>query len=362
MSKLWLQRWRGPLFWLALAIILAMLPLVTQLDPFWAHIVNEVAIYVILATGMNLVMGYGGQINLAMGALFGVGAYSTAFILLHNGNFPLALVSSALLGTLVATLIGLPALRVRSHYLALVTLGLGIALNILFVNWEAVTGGAIGLTSIPFASIGSLPFDDETKMSYLFFGIMLAMVLMAAVFVHSRFGRNLKAMRDDLIAARAMGINAAIYQLTCFAFSGFYAGVAGSLYAVWLSYISPTSFDLNQSIFILAQTLVGGMGTLIGPVIGAVTLVGLQQYLLSFGDLQLIIYGALIVVLVLVARGGIVGGLAALWQLLTCRIRREKKAAAAAPSNHETGAGAPATIGGSPANGSPTQKERMGNR
>ena len=323
MSKSLLQRWRGPLFWIGLAIILAILPQATQLDPFWAHIANEMAIYVILAAGMNLAMGYGGQINLAIGALFGVGAYGTAFILLHNGSFLAGLVVSAVLGALVATLIGLPALRVRSHYLALVTLGLGTALNIIFVNWEAVTGGAIGLTSIPFAAIGPLQFDDETKMSYLFFGIMLIMLLIAAIFIHSHFGRNLKAMRDDLIAARAMGINVGIYQLVCFAFSGFYAGVAGSLYAVWLSYISPTSFDLNQSIFILALTLVGGMGTLIGPVIGAITLVGLQQYLLAFGDLQLIIYGGLIVLLVLVARGGIAGGLTILWRSLTHQHRQE---------------------------------------
>ena len=361
MSKSWLRRWQGPLLWVALAIILAILPLATQLDPFWAHIVNEMAIYVILAMGMNLAMGYGGQINLAMGGLFGVGAYTTAIILLHNGSFPVAFVVSALLGTLVAALIGLPALRVRSHYLALVTLGLGIALNIIFTNWEAVTGGAIGLTSIPVASIGPLQFDDDTKMSYLFFGIMLATLLIAAVFVHSRFGRNLKGMRDDPIAARSMGINVGIYQLTCFAFSGFYAGIAGSLYAVWLSYISPTSFDLNQSIFILAQTLVGGMGTLIGPLIGPILLVGLQQYLLSFGDLQLIIYGALIVVMVLIARGGVAGGLIALWQRLAGRVRRERKGTELAPSVGETNAVAPAAIGGA-ANGSPTHEERTGNR
>ncbi len=360
MSKAWLRRWRGPLLWVALAVILAMLPLAAQLDSFWAHIVNEMAIYVILTMGMNLVMGYGGQINLAMGGLFGVGAYSTAIILLHKGSFPVAFVVSALLGTLVAALIGLPALRVRSHYLALVTLGLGIALDIIFTNWEAVTGGAIGLTSIPVAAIGTLQFDDDTKMSYLFLGVMLATLLIAAVFVHSRFGRNLKAMRDDLIAARAMGINVGIYQLTCFAFSGFYAGIAGSLYAVWLSYISPTSFDLNQSIFILAQTLVGGMGTLIGPVIGAILLVGLQQYLLSFGDLQLIIYGALIVVIVLVARGGVAGGLTALWQRLAGRARRGRKEIAMAPSTGERGAVASAAIGGT-TGGSPTREERTGN-
>ena len=356
MSKLLLQRWQGPLLWIGLAIILAILPLVTQLDPFWAHIANEMAIYVILAAGMNLAMGYGGQINLAIGPLFGVGAYCTAFILLHNGNFLVGLVASAVLSAMVATLIGLPALRVRSHYLALVTLGLGTALNIIFVNWETVTGGAIGLTSIPFASIGPLQFEDETKMSYLFFGVMLGMLLIAAVFVHSHFGRNLKAMRDDLIAARAMGINVGIYQLVCFAFSGFYAGVAGSLYAIWLSYISPTSFDLNQSIFILAQTLVGGMGTLIGPVIGAVTLVGLQQYLLALGDLQLIIYGGLIVVLVLVARGGVAGGLTALWQLLTSRLRQGRNIVTVTTSARKTSPVAPAAT-------PVTQpEERIGNR
>jgi branched-chain amino acid transport system permease protein len=352
MSKSWIRRWQRLLFWVGLAILLAILPQVTQLDPFWAHIANEMAIYAILATGMNLAMGYGGQINLAIGALFGVGAYSTAFILLHNGNFPVALLASALLGALVATFIGLPALRVRSHYLALVTLGLGIALNIVFVSWEAVTGGAIGLTSIPVASVGPLQFDDETKMSYLFFGTMFVMLLIAAIFVHSRFGRNLKATRDDLIAARAMGINVGSYQLACFVLSGFYAGVAGSLYAVWLSYISPTSFDLNQSIFILAQTLVGGMGTLIGPVIGAVTLVGLQQYLLAFGDLQLIIYGGLIVVLVLVARGGVAGGLIALWRLVRRKNVKEPIASSVRKTRVTT---APVAV-------SATQKdERIGN-
>lgn len=319
MSKSWvgpLQRWNGPLFWIGFAVILAIIPLIAQLDPYWAHVVNEMGIYVILAVGMNLAIGYGGQFNLAIGALYGVGAYSTAFILLRGGTFPLGLVASAILGTLVSTFIGLPALRVRSHYLALVTLGLGIALNIVFINWESVTGGAIGLSNIPVASLGPLQFDDETKMSYLIFAVMLLMLLAAAVFVHSRFGRNLKAMRDDQIAARAMGINVGLYRLACFALSGFYAGVAGSLYAVWISYVSPSSFDFSQSIFILTQTLIGGFGTLIGPPIGAIVLVGLQQYLLAFGSLQLIIYGALIVVLVLVARGGIAGGLQALWRRL----------------------------------------------
>jgi branched-chain amino acid transport system permease protein len=358
MSKSWLRRWQRLIFWVGLAIILAILPQITQLDPFWAHIANEIAIYVILAAGMNLAMGYGGQINLAIGALFGVGAYSTALVMLHNnGSFLVGFAVSAILSAIIATLIGLPSLRVRSHYLALVTLGLGIALDIIFVNWESVTGGAIGLTSIPFASIGGLQFDDETKMSYLFFGIMLIMLLIAAVFIRSRFGRNLKAMRDDLIAARAMGINVGIYQLACFAFSGFYAGVAGSLYAVWLSYINPTSFDLNQSIFILAQTLVGGMGTLIGPVIGATTLVGLQQYLLAFGDLQLIIYGGLIVVLVLVARGGIAGGLIALWQFLKKRRRREENAPAIVDTSTRE-----ASMATSAATSPTQQEERTGNR
>ena len=311
-----IQRWKNFLLWGSFAVLLVIIPQVIQSNVYWISIIDEMAIFVILATGMNLAMGYGGQFNLAIGAIFGVGAYTTGISLLHGYVFLLAFILSATFGTLVGIVIGLPALRVRSHYLALVTLGLGQALNILFVNWVNVTGGDNGLLNIPFASLGSLQFDNfinYTNLVYLIFVIMFIMLGIATIFVRSRYGRNLMAVRDDPIAARSSGINVSIYRLACFGLSGLYAGVAGCLYTVWVGTVGPSAFDLSQSIFVLAQVLIGGLGTLTGPLVGAVSLVWLDQYLLSFGDWHNIIYGSMIALIVLVARGGIVGGVKALW-------------------------------------------------
>jgi branched-chain amino acid transport system permease protein len=321
--KRWLPTlWREQswVFWGSTFVVLLLIPNFFTSDAYWGHIINEMAIYVILATGMNLAMGFGGQFNLAIGALFGIGAYTGGLGTIHALPFLLVLPLAILFGTLFGVLVGIPAIRVQSHYLALVTLGMGEAINILFVNWDTITGGPIGLPGIPFASIGPFSFSTETMLSYLIFTVMWCLLLFASVFVRSRFGRNLKAVRDDPIAAQSMGINLGVYKLTSFALSGAYAGAAGALYAVWLGYVGPSTFDLSQSIFILAQTLVGGVSTLAGPVIGAVALVGLQQKLLDTGDLQLIIYGSLIVIMVLVARGGIAGGLTAVWMVTRRRL------------------------------------------
>jgi branched-chain amino acid transport system permease protein len=322
------RRWMTLLFWVGFAVFLAVLPQILQPDVYSISILDEMGIFIILATGMNLAMGYGGQFNLAIGAIFGVGAYATGICLLHGYNFPLAFIISVIMGGLVSTLIGLPALRVRSHYLALVTLGLGLALDLLFVNWDSVTGGDNGLLDIPFASLGPFEFDNfinYINLVYLVFAVMLLMLGIAAIFVFSRFGRNLRAVRDDPIAARACGINVGLYRLASFALSGIFAGVAGSLYTVWIGTVGPSAFDLNQSIFVLAQVLIGGLGTLSGPVIGAVGLVWLDQYLLAYGDWHNIIYGSLITIIVLLARGGIVGGIKALWNRLQPRSRTSEQ-------------------------------------
>lgn len=315
----WLSAlWRGRIwvFWGCAAIVLLVLPYVFASDAYWGHIINEMGIYVILAMGMNLAMGYGGQFNLAIGALFGIGAYTGGLGTVHELPFVLVLPLGILLGAIFGVLVGIPAIRVQSHYLALVTLGMGAALNILFVNLDNITGGPIGLPGIPFPSIGPIVFETDFLLSYLIFSVMWILLLFAFIFTRSRFGRNLKAVRDDPIAAQSMGINLAVYKLTSFALSGAYAGAAGALYAVWLGYVGPSTFELSQSIFIMAQTMVGGVATLVGPVIGAVTLVGLQQKLLDTGDLQLIIYGSLIVIMVLLARGGIAGGISNLWSFV----------------------------------------------
>ena len=271
------------------------------------HVADEIMLYVVLATGMNLAIGYGGQFNLAVGALFGFGAYSMAIALHAGWNFPAALLLAAILTALLGGLVGLPALRVRSHYLALVTLGFGESLDLVFTNATPLTGGSIGITGIPAASIGPWRFDNDLSFAVLALTVTAIGLVAARLFVSSRIGRNLRAVRDDAIAARACGIHVGAYQLGCFALSGLYAGVAGGLYAVWLNYISPATFDLSQSIFVLAQVLLGGAGTIIGPLIGAVALVSMHEALIALGDFQLLVYGVLIVVLVLVARGGIAG-------------------------------------------------------
>jgi branched-chain amino acid transport system permease protein len=301
-----LKPWRKAAIPIAVIIAAAMLPFVTA-NAYQAYILNILGLYMLLNFGLNISLGYCGQINFAMAALWGVGAYTSTLLTVDLGvNVWLALPVSGLVAAGLGALVGTPSLKVRSHYLAIVTIGLASIINLVLVNERNITRGAIGIPNIPSPSIFGLELDTDRRYFYLILVCVVLGYLFARFIVNNRIGRNFVAIRDDHVAAQAMGINIAYYQILAFAISGFYAGIAGSLYAHKLHYVSPDIFGFGSMMLVLTMTLVGGTGNLNGSIIGSL-LILLQEYLRQLKDFQLIVYGIVVVLVVIFFPGGVVG-------------------------------------------------------
>jgi branched-chain amino acid transport system permease protein len=274
---------------------------------YQVHIVNNIGIWLLLSLGLNIAMGVAGQFNLALGALWGAGAYTSALLLTNWGvpfwiNLPLAIIVAAML----AAFVGLPSFKVRSHYLALVTIALGEAMNLVLVNEDKITGGALGINRIPMPSLFGFPINNDERYYYLILVMVILGYLIGRQIVGHRIGRAFRALRDDFQAARAMGVNTGYYQILAFVISGAYAGAAGALFAQWNTYISPDIFTFGSALIVLTMILVGGMGSLAGSVVGTVLLLILNEYLRVFERWQLVGYGVAIIVVVLFLPGGVV--------------------------------------------------------
>lgn len=273
---------------------------------YQVYILNLCGIYILLSLGMNIAMGYAGQFNLAMGALWGVGAYTAGILNTKLGwpfwvNLPAAMLVAGLVGAFV----GLPSLKVRAHYLSIVTIGLGEVINLILVNEEKLTGGAIGIPKIQMPVFFGIPIDSNEKYYYLILVIVILGFLLARQIVSGRVGRSFRAIRDDNLTAQAMGVNTSGYKILAFFISAVFAGAAGALFAHLNTYISPDIFDFRSTIFIMTMTMTGGMGNLVGSVIGGFLLPILQEMLRAVQNWQLVGYGLIIMLVVLFVPGGI---------------------------------------------------------
>lgn len=321
-----MRRLIGP----GLAILLLAVPVLAGTD-YRLHIANMVGIYVLLALGMNLAMGYCGMLNLAIGGLYGVGAYTAALLTMKlHLPFLAAVAAGGVLAALVGAALGLPSLRVRSHYLAMVTMGLGEVLHMLFLNWTSVTRGAEGMPGIPIPEVFGFALASEARWWYLILAVAVLFYLLARLLVNSHIGRAMVAVRDDYIAAKAVGVNIAYYQVLSFALSGLFAGVAGGLYAHLVGFVSPDTFAIQQTLFVLSMSLVGGLGHLGGSLFGAAALTVANEWLRAFEEYQLVIYGAIILLMVLFAPGGMwsLGRRFVAWRGRRAAVHAERRAAA----------------------------------
>jgi branched-chain amino acid transport system permease protein len=283
---------------------LAVAPMV--FGDYGLFIANLALIYIILTVGLNLLVGYSGHIAFANAAMFGIGAYTAGLLQVRLGvPYVIALPLSGLASTLLGTLIAWPALRLSGIYLALATLAFAQATQWVFLNVEWLTFGASGF-AVPRLDFAPLPLAATTALYLVSWAIAAALTVAASNIVHSRIGRALVAMRDNDISAKSLGIDLLRYKIIAFALSGFYAGIAGGLYCGVLNYVAPESFDLFQMVMHKAMVVVGGSGSIVGSVIGAVLLVGLQESLREFKSLQEIAFGALLIVFVLFLPGGVV--------------------------------------------------------
>lgn len=276
-----------------------------------------VGIHTMLAIGLNLLLGYAGQISLGHAGFFGLGAYLSGILTATYAWNPwLAMPVAALAVGALAFTIGFPILKLKGHYLAMSTLGMGIIMYIVFNETIDLTGGPSGLSGIPNISIGSLTFDNDIKNYYLIWSFTLLLVLVTLNLANSRVGRALRAIHDSEVAAQVMGVNARLLKVQIFALSAMISAIAGSLYAHTMTFISPASFGFNFSVELLTMVVIGGLGSIYGSFLGAALLTLLPEFLRAAHDYDIIIYGSLLMLMVMFMPGGLVRGVPDLFRKL----------------------------------------------
>jgi branched-chain amino acid transport system permease protein len=306
-----LARSRRIWFVLAAAVIAALPMLFT--GSYWQTNLTICAINVLLAIGLDFVLGYAGQLNLGQSAFYGIGAYtSTLLITLVGVPFWLSFTAAILAAGLAGIFLSMFAVRLRGHYLAIASLGFAVITHQVLLNWISLTQGPLGIygiappppVSIP--GLGKIAFTNSANLFYLVAGFALLVFLVLDQLVRSPVGETLTAIREDEVSAASLGINPQIWKVFAFAVSSAVGGAAGAFYAGFVGTLVPDAFFITESFTILAMVIVGGMGTLIGPVFGAILLTVLPELLRDFGDLRLIVYGLSVTLVVLFVPGGMV--------------------------------------------------------
>jgi branched-chain amino acid transport system permease protein len=299
--------------WALLLFILVAFPYLAR-DDFFIHLAIVIEIWVILVLSLNLIVGYTGQVSFCHAAFYGIGAYTSALLTLRMGfSFWSALPLGAISAGFLALLIGLPSFRVRGAYFSIITMAFGELVQIIFHNWRGLTNGPDGLPGIPPPPTIPLPllsnfvFSEKTSFYYLSLIAALATVLILRRLVQSRVGRAFVAIREDEGYARSVGIDPMTYKLLSFVIGAIFAGMAGCLYAHYFLYISPASFTIFQSFDILLMVIIGGMGSILGPIFGAIFLTSMPEYLHLANEYRMVIYGLLLVVVIILAPQGLVG-------------------------------------------------------
>ncbi|MCJ8502942.1 branched-chain amino acid ABC transporter permease [Desulfatitalea alkaliphila] len=305
------------------AVAIAVLPLIMGRVPALEHyplLMVFAGIYCLLTIGLSLLMGYAGQISLGHAAFYGIGAYTSGVLTVHFGLNPwLCILAGALLAALVALAIGTPALKLQGHYLAMATLAFGIIVNIVFREEVRWTGGPDGLIGIPMLSLFGFHFDAIVKYYYLVWAVVAGAFVFSANLLQSPVGRALRAIHTSEAAAGAMGIPIARYKVTVFVIAAVMAALGGSLYAHFMNFINPGTFDLFFSIQLILMIALGGMHSIWGAMVGAILIAFLSfEWLHHFGEWEIVVYGLVLLVVTIFFPKGLAG----LPKMVTERIRR----------------------------------------
>lgn len=306
-----LEGWiAGNKTWLMLAFLAVVLTF-----PFWGfsqyvlRIVIVIAIYAILAQGLNLLIGYTGQLSLGHAGFFAIGAYTTSLLMLRlDVNFFPALIIGALLSGACGLLLGLPTMRLSGTYLAIVTLGFGEVVKMIIMNWESVTNGTLGLKAIPKPELFGLKLTLANNGLYYLALALAALATLICVFItRSKVGRAWRAIKTDELAANMMGIPATRYKILAFVLSAVLSGLAGGFYATVVGYIDHNSFSFDVSILIVSIVILGGMGTTVGMYLGAALLISFPEIARPFMEWRFVIYGLVLILMMRFRPQGILG-------------------------------------------------------
>ncbi|MFH1490096.1 MAG: ABC transporter ATP-binding protein [Pseudomonadota bacterium] len=285
---------------LLVLIVPALPPLIGN---YWTQILGDIGIYIILGVGLNVVVGFAGLLDLGYVAFYAIGAYGYALLASPQFNihlpFWLLLPVCVALAALGGALLGIPVLRMRGDYLAIVTLGFGEIIRIILNNLDPVTNGPRGLLRIDPPTLGSFVVNNPMRWYYLILGGILLSVFIADRLNNSRIGRAWIAMREDQDAAAMMGINILRTKLLAFTIGASFAGIGGAVFAARQGSIFPENFSLMVSINVLCLIIIGGMGSIRGVILGAVVLIGLPEVLREVEQYRMLAFGALLVLMMI---------------------------------------------------------------
>jgi len=295
------------LIYLLLIILLFTLPIFFKSSHYFLLLACIIGIYIIVVSGLDILVGYSGQVSLGHAAFYAIGAYASVILNVRLGiNVWFSIILGGVIAVIMAVCIAIPSVKLVHHFLAMLTIAFGEVINAIIVNWRGVTGGHTGFMNIPPPKIGSLIFDNNFSYFYIVYIFVIIFLISKQRIIHSRTGRALKAIRESEIAADGLGINLRRYKVLAFSISAFYAGFAGGLYAYLVNFISPQTFTLDQSIIFLTMVLFGGSGSFMGPIIGSIVVTLIIEYLQIISYYQTLVYGLFLLIIVMYFPSGII--------------------------------------------------------
>ena len=283
------------------------LPLATG-APYLLQTLTNAWLAAMLALSLTLISGTTGQISFGQAGLLAIGGYASALLVIDLGaptvvSIPVAGLIASALGTLLV----FPAFRLRGHYIAIATLAIGEIVSLTILNWESLTGGAMGISGIPPISLLGQEIYSARAVYWLCLAVVVGLALLQTRLLSSHLGRTLRAVREDEIAARSYGIRIDRYKALAFAFGGFGAGVSGAIAAHLYSYINHQTFDSQLSLLALTMVILGGMGNVLGAILGAIALVGLPELFRVTAEYRILIYGVALLLLIRFRPQGLLG-------------------------------------------------------
>lgn len=302
-------RWRHSFAYPVMALVVAGIGMVVE-NQYYLQVMTFIGINTMLALGLNMLMGYAGQISLGHAAFYGLGAYTTAIMTATFNLSPwLALAGAVAMAALIALVIGIPTLKLSGYYLGMGTLGFGMIVHVVFREWSSLTGGASGFVGIPPLELGPISFVPVRNYFYLVWFILLVSLIVCRRLIDSRIGRALRSIHDSEHAARAIGIDTKNLKLLIFVFSAALSAVAGFLYAHFVTFISPGSFNFLASVRMVTMVVIGGMASIWGALLGASLLTLLPEWLHAFADYEMVVYGAVLMLVMILMPQGLTRGL-----------------------------------------------------
>ncbi|MDX9945643.1 MAG: branched-chain amino acid ABC transporter permease [Azonexus sp.] len=295
---------------LVLIVILLIVPFVVP-NSFYLDLAIRMAINAMIVLGLNLLIGFAGQISLGHAGFLGIGAYASAVLPTHFGWHPvLAMVGGAVITGILAALVARPIFKLKGHYLAMATLGLGIIINIVLRNEAQWTGGPDGMPVMPMSVFGTEIYSDKTW--YWVVAAMLVIAVWASLnLIDSPFGRAMRALHGSEVASQVVGVNVVRYKVSIFVLSAVFASLMGSITAHYIGFVSPNFADFFHSIELVTMVVVGGMASVFGSLVGAVLLTALPQLLATFEGWETVVFGAILMGFMIFLPKGIVPTLAA---------------------------------------------------